>query len=151
MCPLNIYYDSILEVMMLEFYVVKARSTRLGWNFFDKNLPIVVAGLLRSWWSFDESVRLTPVKRVTSTRQGLYLLGLAHVGHRLLLQSQKVTIWTLEDRPTQGGSRSRHVLYTCRLRRQFFWCLFPGGFCWYLIVYSYLWSQDSTVMVAALS
>jgi hypothetical protein len=33
--------------------VVKGRSTRLSWNFFDKDLPIAIAGLLRSQWSLD--------------------------------------------------------------------------------------------------
>jgi hypothetical protein len=41
--------------------VVKARSTRLGWNFPDKGLSVVVAGLLWSWWSFEEPVRFVLV------------------------------------------------------------------------------------------
>jgi hypothetical protein len=75
--------------------VVKARSTRLGWKFFN-----AVAGLLRSRWSLDVSMWFAPVRRVTSTCRGFSLPGLANVGHRLLLQSQMVTIWTLEGRST---------------------------------------------------
>jgi hypothetical protein len=41
--------------------VVKARSTRLGWNFSDKDLSVVVAGLLWSWWSFEEPMRFVLV------------------------------------------------------------------------------------------
>jgi hypothetical protein len=41
--------------------VVKARSTRIGWNFSDKDLSVVVAGLLWSWWSFEEPVRFVLV------------------------------------------------------------------------------------------
>jgi hypothetical protein len=75
--------------------VVKTRSTRHDWNFFNP-----VAGLLWSWWSLDMSMWFAPVRHVTSTRRGISLHGLAHVGHRLLLQSQMVMIWTLEGRST---------------------------------------------------
>jgi hypothetical protein len=37
--------------------VVKARSTRLDWNLSDKDLSVVVDGLLWSWWSLEEPVR----------------------------------------------------------------------------------------------
>jgi hypothetical protein len=77
---------------------VKTRSTRLGWNFFDKDLPVAVVGLLQSRWSLDISVWY--VRHVTSTRRGFSLPGLARVGHRLLLPSRLVMIWTPEGHPT---------------------------------------------------
>jgi hypothetical protein len=46
----------------------KARSTRFGWNFFDKDLPVAIAGLLQSWWSLDMFIWFALVWRVTGMR-----------------------------------------------------------------------------------
>jgi hypothetical protein len=60
---------------------------------------------------------------------GFSLPSLVRVGHHLLLRSRKVTIWTPKGRSTQGGFPEAPM------------AVFPGVFCLYLIVYSYLWSQ----------
>jgi hypothetical protein len=77
-----------------------------------------------------------------STRRGLSLLGLAHVGHCLLLRSRKVTIWTLEDRLTQRGfpknARALHVSAPAAV----FLVLVSGGF---LFVFGCIFLSSITV------
>lgn len=126
--------------------VVKARFTRFGWNFFDKDLSIAVAGLLRSWWSFGESVSFAPVRRVTSTRRS-FLSQVLCV--RVTVCFSGLGRWRsglLKVVRHKGGSRRKCVFYTHSLRRLFLRFLFPGVVCLYW-VYILVFDSQSIVMV----
>jgi hypothetical protein len=92
--------------------VIKARSTRLGCNFFNKDLLVAVAGLFRSWWSLDIFVWFAHVRLVTNTSRGFYFFGFSRVGHRLLLRFWMVTIWAPEGRLKVRGVLVEGTCYT---------------------------------------
>jgi len=85
------------------------RSILLGWFFFDKNLPVVVAGLFRSGWSLIETVRFASVRRLTHTRWGVSCFCFCACGLWLAsLVSEGIDLCSCRA-SIVGGSQRRHV------------------------------------------
>jgi hypothetical protein len=105
------------------------RSILLGWFFFDKNLPVVVAGLFRLGWSLIETVRFASVRRLTHTRRGFSCFCFCACGLQLAsLVSEGVDLCSCRASIVGGSRRRRVFLHVPTLAADFFPVLVFWGF-----------------------
>lgn len=125
--------------------VFKVRSILLDWFLFDKNLPVVVAGLFLSGLSLIETVRFASVWHLTHMRQGFRCLCFCECGLRLAsMISEGVDLCSYRASFVGGFSEKERVFTRADSGGRFS----PGAcvlgfFCLVSYVNSCLWSQST--------